>query len=165
MQIYGLGSGLHQSCYSTFLPAHMCKVRPTMPGETNHHANVVFSGRAFLLILLVVLVFCLCRRGYCLQQWVLGPRFLQQPGLHSGAMPGSNNTASIQMQAVSQQPATAPPPVTDQVAVEIENLKRSNQLLELQQRRSQLLAPPTVGDQGGSRIALSAKYPVHLGSQ
>ena len=98
-------------------------------------------------------------------QWVLGPRFLQQQGLNNGVMSGSNSTASFQMQAVPQQPASAPPPVTDQVVVEIENLKRSNQLLELQQRRSQLLAPPSIGDQGGSRIALSAKYPVHLGSQ
>ena len=139
-----------------------------MGGETNnglnlslvHHANVVFSGGAFLLILVVVMAFCLCRRGYCLQ-WVLGPSFLQQQGLNNGVMSGSSNTASIPTQAVSQQPTVAPTPVE----VEIEHLKRSNQLLELQQRRSQLLAPSSLGDQGGSRIALSAKYPVHLRPQ
>ena len=122
-----------------------------MGGETNnglnlslvHHANVVFSGGAFLLILVVVMAFCLCRRGYCLQ-WVLGPSFLQQQGLNNGVMSGSSNTASIPTQAVSQQPTVAPTPVE----VEIEHLKRSNQLLELQQRRSQLLALSSLGDQG-----------------
>ena len=130
-----------------------------MGGETNnglnlslvHHANVVFSGGAFFLILVVVMAFCLCRRGYCLQ-WVLGPNFMQRQEL-------SNVTVT------NQQQATAPSSVPDQVEVEIEHLKRANQLLELQQRRNQLLAPVPLGEQGVSRRDLSAKYPVHLGPQ
>ena len=151
----------------------MCKrpePDPTMGGETNnglnlslvHHANVVFSGGAFFLILVVVMAFCLCRRGYCLQ-WVLGPNFMQRQELNNVTVNGSSTTSTIPLQVTNLQQATAPSSVPDQVEVEIEHLKRANQLLELQQRRNQLLAPVSLGEQGGSRRDLSAKYPVHLG--
>ena len=123
------------------------------------HANFVFSGGSFLLILAVVLTICLCRRGQCLR-WLLGETSSQTQ------IQSQNNTsnaqAAIPMQ-VFNQPAPASAPVTDQVEAEIEHLKRANQLLELQQRRSQLLTPGQPGDLVGSRGDLSSKYPVHYG--
>ena len=55
------------------------------PGDTSNginmslvqHADVVFSGGAFILILVAIGAFCLCRSGMCLQ-WVPGPRFMGQ---------------------------------------------------------------------------------------
>ena len=153
----------------------MCKQKPgpVIPGpmgeETNNgfnlsflsHANFVFSGGSFLLILAVVLTICFCRRGQCFR-WVLGETSLQ--GQNQNQINTSNAQAAIPMQVFSQQPASASAPVTDQVEAEIEHLKRANQLLELQQRRSQLLTPGQPGDLVGSRVDLSSKYPVHYGS-
>ena len=73
----------------------------------------------------------------------------------------SNAQAAIPMQASNHQPALASAPVTDQVEAEIEHLKRANQLLKLQQRRSQLLTPGQHGDPAGSRMEVSPKYPAH----
>ena len=124
------------------------------------HANFVFSGGSFLLILAVVLTICLCRRGQCLR-WLLGETSSQRQNQNQNNT--SNAQAAIPMQVFSQQPASASAPVTDQVEAEIEHLKRANQLLELQQRRSQLLTPGQPGDLVGSRVDLSSKYPVHYG--
>ena len=141
--------------------SHMCRRRPDMPGDTSNginimlvqHADVVFSGGAFILILVSIGAFCLCL------QWVLGPRFLGQQASSNGTN-GPCTSTTISMPG--QQPASALQ-VTDQVEVEFQHIQRSKQLIELQQRRSQLLAQATLGDQGGSR-ALSAKYPV-MGNQ
>ena len=151
----------------------MCKQRavPVTPGpmgeETYNgfnlsflsHASFVFSGGSFLLILGVVLTICLCKRGLCFR-WLLGDNSPQSQNQTNNP----NLQAAFPMQVLSQQPAAASAPVTDQVEAEIEHLKRANQLLELQQRRSQLLTPGQPGDLAGSRMDLSTKYPVHYGS-
>ena len=93
------------------------------------------------MILLGVAAYCLCRKGFCLK-WCSGPRVYQQLGLPMGnsmlAPTGNNIPTSQQLQPGFSQAATAPP-TTDHVSIEIENLKSANELLELQQRRSQLL--------------------------
>ena len=90
---------------------------------------------------------------------------MQRQELNNVTVNGSSSTSTSPLQVTNLQQATAPSSVPDQVEVEIEHLKRANQLLELQQRRNQLLAPVPLGEQGVSRRDLSAKYPVHLGPQ
>ena len=148
----------------------MCRRRPELPspmGDSSNgmnvsfiqHADVAFSAGAFVLFLLVIGAFCACRRGMCLQ-WILGPRFMQL-----ATNPTSQTCPSTSITMPTIQSASAPTQPSDPVEQEIAALQKSNQLFELQQRRSQLLAQANLGHQGARRaLPGSCKYPV-MGTQ
>ena len=119
------------------------------------HIDVTFSAVAVVLLLLVIGAFCACRKGMCLK-WILGKRFMHmhQPPATPTSLPCP--TMSISMPAIASAPNQLPDPVDEEIAA----LQKRNQLFELQQRRSQLMAQANL-EQGAMRaIPGNSKYPV-----
>ena len=140
----------------------MCKRKPTSPGEMGDtiygmnvsfvdHLDIGLSLRAVLLLLLIIGALCACRKGLCLK-WILGKRFIH---LHQPPTPANLNIQQSPSTAINMT-ATAPAPshLLDTMDEEIAALQKRNQLIELQQRRSQLM------EQVPMRANPGNKYPV-----
>ena len=126
----------------------MCKRRPLPPspgdmGDTVYgmnvsfidHLDIGFSVRAVLLLLFLIAAFCACRKGVCLK-WILGKRFLhmhQPPAIPSNQQCTST---AINMSAIASASSQLPDPMDEEIVA----LQKRNQLIELQQRCSQLMA-------------------------
>ena len=148
----------------------MCKRRPSPPspgdmGDTIYGMNVSFidhldiglSVGAVLLLLFLIAAFCACRKGLCLK-WILGKRFMHLHQPSPPAIPSNQQCTStaINMAATASAPSHLPDPMDEEIAA----LQKRNQLIELQQRRSQLMANANL-EQGPMRaIPGSNKYPV-----
>ena len=140
----------------------MCKRKPTSPGEMGDtiygmnvsfvdHLDIGLSLGAVLLLLLIIGALCACRKGLCLK-WILGKRFIH---LHQPPTPANLNIQQSPSTAINMT-ATAPAPshLLDTMDEEIAALQKRNQLIELQQRRSQLM------EQVPMRVNPGNKYPV-----
>ena len=91
----------------------------------------------------------------CLK-WILGKRFMHMH--QSPATPTSLPcpTTAISMPTIASAPNQLPDPVDEEIAA----LQKRNQLFELQQRRSQLMAQANL-EQGAMRaIPGNSKHPV-----
>ena len=98
------------------------------------HLDIAFSAGAVLLLLFLIAAFCACRKGLCLK-WILGKRFMhmhQPPAIPSNQQCTST---AISMAATASAPSHLPDPMDEEIAA----VQKQNQLIELQQRRSQLL--------------------------
>ena len=119
------------------------------------HIDIVFSAGAVLLLLFLIAAFCACRKGLCLK-WILGKRFMhmhQPPAIPSNQLCTST---AINMPTIASAPNQLPDPMDEEIAA----LQKRNQLIELQQRRSQLMANTNL-EQGPMRaIPGNNKYPV-----
>ena len=126
----------------------MCKRKPSSPGDMGDtiygmnvsfvdHLDIGLSVGAVLLLLLIIAALCACRKGLCLK-WILGKRFMH---LHQPPPPANLNIQPCPSTAINMT-ATAPAPshLLDPMDEEIAALQKRNQLIELQQRRLQLMA-------------------------
>ena len=119
------------------------------------HLNIAFSAGAVLLLLFLIGAFCACRKGLCLK-WILGKRFMH---IHQPPATPTNQlctSTAINMPTIASAPNQLPDPMDEEIAA----LQKRNQLIELQQRRSQLMAQANL-EQGAMRaIPGNNKYPV-----
>ena len=148
----------------------MCKRKPSPPfpgdmGDTIYgmnvsfidHLNIGLSVGAVLLLLFLIATLCACRKGLCLK-WILGKRFmhLHQPPPPANPSNQPCTSTAINMAATASAPSHLPDPMDEEIAA----LQKRNQLIELQQRRSQLMANANL-EQGSMRaIPGNNKYPV-----
>ena len=135
----------------------MCRRRPLPPspspmGDTVYgmnvsfidHLDVAFSAGAVPLLLLLIGAFCACRKGMCLK-WILGKRFMHMHQPPATQTSPRCPTTAISMPTIASAPNQLPDPVDEEIAA----LQKRNQLFELQQRRSQLMAQANL-EQGPS---------------
>ena len=119
------------------------------------HLDIAFSAGAVLLLLFLIAAFCACRKGLCLK-WILGKCFMH---MHQPPANPSNQqctSTAINMPTIASAPNQLPDPMDEEIAA----LQKRNQLIELQQRRSQLMANANL-EQGSMRaIPGNNKYPV-----
>ena len=119
------------------------------------HLDIAFSAGAVLLLLFLIAAFCACRKGLCLK-WILGKRFMH---MHQPPATPTNQlctSTAINMPTIASAPNQLPDPMDEEIAA----LQKRNQLIELQQRRSQLMAQANL-EQGAMRaIPGNNKYPV-----
>ena len=129
----------------------MCKRKPSSPGDMGDmiygmnvsfvdHLDIGLSVGAVLLLLFIIAALCACRKGLCLK-WILGKRFKCTYVLHQPPPPANLNIQPCPSTAINMTAtASAPSHLLDPMDEEIAALQKRNQLIELQQRRSQLMA-------------------------
>ena len=111
------------------------------------HLDIAFSAGAVLLLLFLIGAFCACRKGLCLK-WILGKRFMH---MHQPPATPTNQlctSTAINMPTIASAPNQLPDPMDEEIAA----LQKRNQLIELQQRRSQLMANANL-EQGPMRYS------------
>ena len=145
-------------CKSRPVPINQEKMGDNIYGISSHvsfidHLDIGLSLGVAVLLLLILAALCACRKGICLKT-ILGKHFI-----HLRNPPTSASTTSQQPPSTStaiNMMATAPAPshVLDSMDEEIATLQKRNQLIELQQRRSQLM------EQVPMRVSPGNKYPV-----
>ena len=121
------------------------------------HLDIGLSVGAVLLLLFLIAAFCACRKGLCLK-WILGKRFMHLHQPPPPAIPSNQlcTSTAINISATASAPSQLPDPMDEEIAA----LQKRNQLIELQQRRSQLMANANL-EQGSMRaIPGNNKYPV-----
>ena len=146
----------------------MCKRKPSSPGDMGDtiygmnvsfvdHLDIGLSVGAVLLLLFIIAALCACRKGLCLK-WILGKRFMH---LHQPPPPANLNIQPCPSTAINMTAtASAPSHLLDPMDEEIAALQKRNQLIELQQRRSQLMANANLEQVPMRANPGSNKYPV-----
>ena len=121
------------------------------------HLDIGLSVGAVLLLLFIIAALCACRKGLCLK-WILGKRFMH---LHQPPPPANLNIQPCTSTAINMAAtASAPSHLLDPMDEEIAALQKRNQLIELQQRRSQLMANANLEQVPMRANPGSNKYPV-----
>ena len=141
----------------------MCKPRPEKMGDkvfgiSSHvsfidHLDIGLSLGVVILLLLIFAGMCTCRKGICLKT-ILGKHWFhlrnhQTPTTTTSQQPPSTSTA---INMVATAPASSH--VLDSLDEELAILQKRNQLIELQNRRTQLMEQAPMSFNPGN------KYPV-----
>ena len=145
-------------CKSRPVPINQEKMGDNIYGISSHvsfvdHLDIGLSLGVVALLLLILAALCACRKGLCLKT-ILSKHFI-----HLRQPPTSVSTNSQQHPSTStaiNKMATAPAPshMLDSMDEEIATLQKRNQLIEFQNRRSQLM------EQAPMTFSPGNKYPV-----
>ena len=121
------------------------------------HLDIGLSVGAVLLLLFLIAALCACRKGPCLK-WILGKCFMHLHQPPPPAIPSNQPCTSTAINMAAT--ASAPSHLLDPMDEEIAALQKRNQLIELQQRQSQLMANANLEQVPMRAIPGSNKYPV-----